>query len=122
MDSENTPVVLSMGSGFFSEASGNTTVLDWETGFLNPFTSVHGRDWLFRSGNQVSIIAFLTGLFLFASFNLVKVFLEVAQLTGFFHDLLLHEVWGLDHIVSSLHQEMNSEVDKGVVEQHPVTF
>ena len=122
MDSEYTPVVFSVGSSFFSETSGDTTVLNWETGFLNPFTSVHGRNGLFRSSDQVSIVAFLTSLFLFSSFNLVKVFLEVAQLTSFLHDLLLHEVWWLDHIVSSLHQEMDSEIDEGVVEKNTVTF
>lgn len=122
MDSEDTPVVFSMSSGLFSEAGRDTTILDWETGFFNPFTSVHGWDWLFRSSNQVSIVAFLSSLFLFATFNFVKIFLKVAQLTGFLHNFLLHEVWGLDQIISFLHQEMHSEVDKGVVKKDTIAF
>jgi hypothetical protein len=122
MDSENTPVVFSMGSSFLSETGGNATVLNWKAGLFDPFASVHGRDGLLRSGDQVSIVAFFSCLIFFASFNFVKVFFKVTQLASFFHDLLFHKVWRLDHIVSSLHEEVNSEVDESVVENDAVAF
>lgn len=122
MDSENTPVVLSMSTGFFSEACGDTSVLDWEVGLFDPFAPVHGGDWLFRSSNQISITAvFSLGLF-FSTLNFVKVLFEIAQLTSFLHDFLLHKIWWLNQIVSLFHQEIHSEVDQGVVEKNTITL
>ncbi len=122
MDSENTPVVFSMGSSFLSETGGDATVLNWKVGLFDPFTSVHGRDGLLRSGDQVGIVALFPCLIFFAPFDFVKVFFKVTQLASFFHYLLFHKVWRLDHIVSSFHEEVNSEVDESVVEKDTVTF
>lgn len=122
MDSEDTPVVFSVGTSFLSETCGNTTIFDREVGLFDPFVSVHGRDWLFRSGNKVSVVAFFTGLVFFSSFDFVKIFFKIAQLTGFLHNFLFHEIWWLDQVITLLGQELDSEVDQSVVKKNTASL
>ena len=51
MDSEDTPVVFTMSTSFFSETCWSSTIFNWKTAFFNPLISVHRWYWLFRSCN-----------------------------------------------------------------------
>ena len=71
MDSENTPSIFAMSSSFLSKARWAATIFNWQSSFFYPFSSVHGRNWLFWSSNQIKI------LFVIIPRYLVKLIIKV---------------------------------------------
>ena len=115
VDAEDTPDVSAVGAGLLTEAGGDAGVAFGEIGRFDPFLHVHGRDWLFGSGDQVE------GLVIVA-LDFVQVFSEVRQLASVLHNALLHEVRWLHLSVISLIQLGKTVVDKRLIEHDSQAF
>lgn len=125
VNSESSPGLLSVGSGLLSEAGGESSVLEHFTLLeIKPLFSVEGGDGLLGGGNKIVFSIFLVGIdcllvfFLFLVLvssddsylgdDFVELLIEVRELAGFSHDILLHEEGWLDCIVTSIDEEFHS--------------
>lgn len=116
MDSKDTPGVLSMSACLFSEAWWRSSVLDGQAWLLNPLSSVHCWNGLLWSSNKIEVLIFSI------SWNLVELVIEIAELAGFSHNLLLQEERRLNEIITSLWKEGDSVVDERVVQENSNSF
>jgi hypothetical protein len=71
---------------------------------------------LLRGGDEVEILVFSVAA------DFVELVIEVTELAGLSHDLLLQEKGWLQQIVSAFMQEIDTVIDQCVVEQYPNTL
>jgi hypothetical protein len=71
---------------------------------------------LLRGGDEVEILVFSVAA------DFVELVIEVTELAGLSHDLLLQEEGRLQQIVSTFMQEIDTVIDQCVVEKYPHTL
>ena len=116
VDSEDTPDVSTVRASLLTEAGRDTCVPLGQISWLDPLLHMHGRNRLFRSGNEIERLIVVGAL------NLVQVFSEVRQLTGVLHDALLHEIGRLHLSVIILVQLGKAVVDQSLIEHDSEAF
>lgn len=121
MNSENSPSIFSMSSSLFSKTSRKTTKSLRQLLLLQNFISKKGRNRLFRSSNEIKVFDIVL-ISVLSSRDFVQLLVEVLQLTGLSHNLLLHKERCLQRSIFSLHQKLQSVVNKSHVQNSPPPF
>lgn len=139
VNSESSPGLLSVGSSLLSEAGGESGVLEHLTLLeIKPLFSVESGNGLLGGGNKIVFSILLVGIdsllvfFLFLVLvssddshlgdDLVELFIEVRELAGFSHDILLHEEGWLDCIISSIDEEFHCIGLESLTKKESVVF
>jgi hypothetical protein len=129
VDTEDTPSVLAVRSCLFAVACAVTGIsvfsfsdatitrkygvlLDRKVLILQPLAIVQGRQWLFRSGNEV-----LVGGFVLTLSDLVQLLVELLQLRSLCHEVPKHELWGLVGLVAFVEEELQAVVNQSQIEE-----
>lgn len=125
MDSENTPYVLTTLSSFLSETRWVTSVSDWQLCWFDLLFHVHCGNGLLRSCDKVAwllIKLFLLGIIFSRSLHFVQILLKIWKLASSVHYWRFHEVWWLQWRVSVLVKQVETIVNKGLIEENTNSF
>lgn len=111
VDTEDTPGILSVGTGLTTVTGGESSVRDGEVLLLEPLVGVESGNRLLRGGDKVLVVGGVTVNYL------VKLLVELLKLGSLGHHVLEHELGGLERNVSLAGEELETVVDQGLVEE-----
>lgn len=115
MNTEDSPGVLSVRTGFLPEASAVSGVLDGQIRVLQPLSLMEGRDGLLRGSDEI-----LVRLGLSIIGDLVQLLVKLLELRCLGHGFPQHEEGRLVGLVAFAEQELQAVVDKSEVEEETV--
>lgn len=110
MNTENTPCIPTVASGFSPVAGRVTGIFNRNVLRSEPFVGVKSRNGLFRGRDEVLVVLTID--------NLVQLLVELLQLRSLCHVVLQHELRRLQRGVAALCQELEAVVDQSLIKEN----